>query len=290
MDDLRCACGFSVLMKDGIYDFISQDPACKSLREEIETWDRDVSAYDTHKPRERIVSIQSYFQGLGEHRSARRMLRQLREIDLEGKTGLEVGGVGHALAMMLKSGCRELYHLEVSKESQRIAMRNLSLLDETSRTELCYLNAPAERIPLPDNSVDLLMSFGTYHHTDRRQSVPEIYRVLKPGGLFYFQEAYIGTMLLPVKWITRVLRRPLGFEPGNDNPLGRSDLRILKRYFPVNRFEIRNVLDVAAFGMRYLNRGLAHRMYKAEVDLPGVTTLAVGLLKGILVFSGQKTT
>jgi len=237
----RCACGFSVPMIDGIYDFIAQDPACEALREEIETWDKEVYAYDTHKPRNRIEPVQSYFQGLGEHRSAARMLPALRQMDLKGKVGLEVGGVGHAIAMMLKSGCTEIYHLEVSKESQRIAMRNLSLLDETANADIFYLSAPAERIPLPDNSVDLLMSFGTYHHTDRRRSVPEIHRVLKPGGLFYFQEAYIGTMLLPFKWITRALRRPLGFEPGNDNPLGRSDLAILKRHFPAHRFEIRNV-------------------------------------------------
>jgi hypothetical protein len=30
--------------------------------------------------------------------------------------------------MLLKSGSRELYHLEVSKEGQRIAMRNVSVL------------------------------------------------------------------------------------------------------------------------------------------------------------------
>jgi len=290
MPGLSCECGFSVPVVDGIYDFLAHDPASESLRDEILFWDTEVYSYDTHKPKARIDTVSSYFRGEGEHHSAAHMLPALAEMDLRGKFCLEVGGVGHCIAMMLKSGCTHLVHLEVSKESQRGAMRNLALLPETAGADICWLSAMAERIPLPDNTVDFLMAFGTYHHTDRRRAVPEIYRVLKPGGMFYFTEAWIGTVLQPLKWITRAIRKPLGFNPGNDNPLGRADLAILKRNFPEHRFEIRYVLDAPAFLVRYLIPPLGKRMYQIEVDVPGVTTVAVDFLKGVLLFSGRKST
>jgi SAM-dependent methyltransferase len=290
MSGMNCRCGFSVPMVDGIHDFVSNDPACESLRREIEEWDVAVNDYDTCRLKEEVVSVGAYFGGFGMHRSARRMLPALRELDLRDKVGIEVGGTGHSLAMMMRSGCTRLFHLEVSRETQRIAMQNLALLPEIDRTRICYLNAPAERIPLPDNSVDFLMAFGTYHHTDRRRSIPEIHRILKPGGMLYLHDPYIGTALLPAKWITRALRKPFGFEPGNDNPLSRSDLSLLKGHFRTNRYEIRNVLDAPAFLVRYMSPALARRMYRQETDLRGVTSLAVDFLKGVLLFSGQKST
>ena len=39
----------------------------------------------------------------------------------------------------------------------------------------------------------------------------------------------------------------------SDNPLGRQDLSLLKRHFPTTRYEIRNVLDAAAFGNESIN-------------------------------------
>ncbi len=284
----ECQCGFVAPFVDGIHDFISHDPACEDLRREIAFWDHSVAEYDTCKLGT-VVSVREYFSGLGKHRSAARMLRALRDLELRGKTALEVGGAGHALAMMMRSGCTNLFHLEVSRETQRVAMHNLAALPESDGARVSYLSAPAERIPLPDNSIDFLMAFGTYHHTDRRRSIPEIHRVLKPGGVFFLHETYIGTALLPGKWMTRAIRKPFGFEPGNDNPLSRPDIAFLKRHFPFHRYEIRNVLDAPAFVVRYISPRLAGRMYEAEVDLPVVTPVAVDFLKGILYFSGMKT-
>lgn len=285
---LECRCGFSVRVSGGIYDFMTNNPACDALRREMEQWDAQVDQYDTAKPKPHIRTIPEYFRGLGEDPSAAGMLPALRDLDLRGKVGMEVGGVGHSMAMMMRSGCTRLFHLEISRESQRIAMRNLAFLPETAGAEIRYLNAPGESVPLPDGSVDFLMSFGTYHHTDRRRSIPEALRILKPGGMFYFLEVYVGTALLPFMWLTRAVRKPFGFDPGGDNPLSRPCIALLRRCFPVNRFAIRRVLDAPAFLVRYLSPKLAQKMYAAEMDFPGVTSLGMDFLKGIVLFSGQK--
>ena len=54
-----------------------------------------------------------------------------------------------------------------------------------------FILAGAEAIPLPDESVDLVMMFKSLHHVPVNlmvQSMQEIRRVLKPGGLLYISE------------------------------------------------------------------------------------------------------
>ncbi|OGP90882.1 MAG: hypothetical protein A2157_05405 [Deltaproteobacteria bacterium RBG_16_47_11] len=47
------------------------------------------------------------------------------------------------------------------------------------------VQASAIHIPMPDNTFDVVVSIGCLHHIpDIQQAVSEIYRVLKPGGIF----------------------------------------------------------------------------------------------------------
>lgn len=54
------------------------------------------------------------------------------------------------------------------------------------------LAAPAEKIPLPDKSVDIVTSIYLFHELPpkiRERAAAEIARVLKPGGLFVFADS-----------------------------------------------------------------------------------------------------
>lgn len=66
-------------------------------------------------------------------------------------------------------------------------------------------HAPAERIPLPDASVDLVLCHQTLHHiVDQSTALVEVFRVLKPGGYLLLAEstrAYIHS------WTIRFLFR-----------------------------------------------------------------------------------
>jgi len=66
-------------------------------------------------------------------------------------------------------------------------------------------HAHAERIPLPDGSVDLVLCHQTLHHiVDQRTALAEVFRVLKPGGYLLLAEstrAYIHS------WVIRLLFR-----------------------------------------------------------------------------------
>jgi SAM-dependent methyltransferase len=60
--------------------------------------------------------------------------------------------------------------------------------------------ANAERLPFPDQSFDLVYSWGVLHHTpDTMRSVSEAARVLRPGGrarvMIYHRRSLVGLML-----------------------------------------------------------------------------------------------
>ena len=60
--------------------------------------------------------------------------------------------------------------------------------------------ANAERLPFPDQSFDLVYSWGVLHHTpDTSRAVREVARVLRPGGrarvMLYHKQSIVGFML-----------------------------------------------------------------------------------------------
>lgn len=52
-----------------------------------------------------------------------------------------------------------------------------------------FHEGPAESLPLPDASADVIVSTISFHHwPDQQQGVREVARVLRPGGRFYLGE------------------------------------------------------------------------------------------------------
>ena len=49
-------------------------------------------------------------------------------------------------------------------------------------TALSILGGRAEEIPLPDASVDLVVAQSAWHWVDESRAIPEVVRVLRPGG------------------------------------------------------------------------------------------------------------
>lgn len=106
-----------------------------------------------------------------------------------GETVLDLGcGVGldlyHYAVAVGPSGT--VYGLDLSVSMLRKAAENLRSAG-ISNFEL--LHAPADRIPLPDASIDLVTANGIYNLSPDKDAVMrEVARVLKPGGRTIFAE------------------------------------------------------------------------------------------------------
>jgi len=96
----------------------------------------------------------------------------------KGKVVLDIAsGEGYGTALLASQAAR-VYGVDISEEAVAHAKEKYKLPNVEYRQGTCA------KIPLPDNTVDFLVSFETIeHHTEHEQMLAEIKRVLKPGGL-----------------------------------------------------------------------------------------------------------
>jgi SAM-dependent methyltransferase len=94
--------------------------------------------------------------------------RPVRVVDLGAGTGI--------LSRLL----RELGHEVVAVEPDDRMRAQLSAVSPG----VTALAGTAEELPLPDRSVDAVVAGQAYHWFDAARALPEIARVLRPGGVF----------------------------------------------------------------------------------------------------------
>ncbi len=109
---------------------------------------------------------------------------------ITGGRVLEVGcgrGVGARLILKAFRPSR-VDGIDIDPDMIRRAERRVT--PEVSE-RLAFRVADAERLPFPDRSMDAVFNFGIIHHLeDWRSGIREIARVLRPGGVFCFEEIF----------------------------------------------------------------------------------------------------
>jgi SAM-dependent methyltransferase len=113
--------------------------------------------------------------------------RTLRLLDpVRGRDVLELGCGAAAWSIALAQDGARVVGLDFSRARLAQARENM----RAAGVDFPLLEAPAEAIPLPDASFDLVLSdYGATTFTDPRRTIPEVARVLRPGGSFVFAHA-----------------------------------------------------------------------------------------------------
>jgi len=113
-----------------------------------------------------------------------------------GLSVLEIGvGMGADYLEWLKAGAKAT-GVDLSSSSVQRACRRCELAGYHPDLQV----ADAEHLPFPDNTFDVVYSYGVMHHSpDTEQCVREAWRVLKPGGearlMIYHHPSLTGLML-----------------------------------------------------------------------------------------------
>lgn len=105
-----------------------------------------------------------------------------------GETAVEIGcGAGFFTSNyvdLLPNGV----HVVAVDISPKMIDRALSKPDLSARTNLRFEVQNVEALTYADESFDAVFGSSILHHLDLPQSLPELHRVLKPGGRFVFAE------------------------------------------------------------------------------------------------------
>lgn len=114
----------------------------------------------------------------------------------KGKKVLEVGvGLGADHQCFAEAGC-DLHGIDLTERAVVHTRQRLALFSLSSSLTV----GDAEHLDFPDESFDLVYSYGVLHHSpDTPKAISEVYRVLKPGGsakvMIYNKWSMIGAML-----------------------------------------------------------------------------------------------
>jgi SAM-dependent methyltransferase len=148
-----------------------------------------------------------------------------------------------AIDWLLPRGARQVLDLGAGtgKLTTRLAERGLDVVAvdpipdmlevlRASLPETRALLGTAEEIPLEDNSVDAVLVAQAWHWVDPERAIPEVARVLRPGGR------------LGLVWNTRDERlgwvRELGEIIGSDGDRGRFDVTLSTAFTTAERHQV----------------------------------------------------
>jgi Methylase involved in ubiquinone/menaquinone biosynthesis len=115
-------------------------------------------------------------------------------IDLsDGSAALDVGAAqGLAVIALHRAG----FHA-AGVEPWPDAVKTARVVAEAAKADVRVIEGYAENLPFPDESMDLVLSQSVLEHVkDPQQVFKEAYRVLRPGGGFYF---YTTNALCPIQ-------------------------------------------------------------------------------------------
>lgn len=201
----------------------------------------------------------------------------------EGKVALDLGaGTGIASVAMAHAGAAQVYALEPDP-SEVVGRGAISRIAGGEPVEI--VDALGERIPLPDESVDVVYARQVLHHAPDPDPVGlEVARVLRPGGRFLAAREHVvrDEKELRTFLSEHPVHRLAGGEGAHslaeyESAMRQDGLRLLRVWGPfdsiLNAFPaVHSNQELRDFRRRTLGRWLAG-LGRPGTQLPGTSTL-----------------
>src|ERR1700676_1907183 len=145
--------------------------------------------------------------------------------DVQGKTVLDLGcGSGESLVPLVKRGAHVIA-IDISPDLIDLARRRL----ESYGLSAILQEGSAYATGLPSDSVDVVFSMALLHHLDLPRARQEIYRVLRPRGLFILREPIRFSRTM--NYLRRLFPAPKADISDYEHPMTRAELAIVMEGF-----------------------------------------------------------
>jgi ubiquinone/menaquinone biosynthesis C-methylase UbiE len=106
-----------------------------------------------------------------------------------------------------------------------------------------FLVADAENTRLPSNSVDIIICCGVLHHLDLKFAIPEMRRILAPGGVAL---AFESLSYNPLITLYRKMTPKMRTSWEQNHILNLRDVRFIKRYLDVSNMKFWHITSIMA--------------------------------------------
>ena len=101
-------------------------------------------------------------------------------------------GTGDLVILMAKTSAKKIIGLDISEGMLEVGRKKIEKANLSQRIEMVL--GDSESMPYPDNYFDAItVSFGIRNFETLEKGLTEIYRVLKPNGLFVILETSVPT-------------------------------------------------------------------------------------------------
>ena len=149
-------------------------------------------------------------------------------------------GNGNNTRRAARAGATLAIGLDISDVSVRNAQR--AAAEEGLEQNIVFVQGDCEATGLPFSSVDVVICVGMLHHLDLSFALPEIRRILKPGGICFGLEALDYN---PAIKLYRHLTPQMRTEWERAHILSYRDLRFMERFFDIRNVRHWHLLSIA---------------------------------------------